>query len=79
MTIQPFTFLTTDIDQEPRGDPGRRPAEVLQPSVQGVPAGTAGGGEEHGAVHVLALLHRLPRPHRSTQQTLQVPRQPFSR
>ncbi len=66
-----------DRDAEPRGDQGRRAPEILQPPLPRFPASLARAGQDHGALHVLPVFHRLPRAEPTAGQARELPVQPF--
>ena len=68
-----------DRDQEPGGDPRRGSVEILQSFGEKLSSSLAGAGQDDGKIHVQQILYWLSRPDGTTQQTLQVPWQPFSR
>jgi len=54
-----------------------RPPQVLQPALQGVPAGQPRGGQDDRALHVLKILHRLSGRQPAASQAGELPVQPL--
>lgn len=69
----------TDRNAQPGGDPRRRPAQVLPPAGAPLPARLSGEDQDAGALHVLALLHRLPGHRPAEVQAGELPVEPFHR
>ncbi len=71
------TCVTKWSARGPRGDPRRRPPEVLPSSGQGFPSRLRVGDEVSPALHVLPLLHRLLGHQRTAAQAGVVPPEPL--
>lgn len=67
------------LDEESGGDSRRRPAQVLQPSGQDVQTLATRVHKDPRAIHVLEILHRLPRHRPATRQTRELPVEPLRR
>lgn len=68
-----------DRDAAAGGDPRRWAAQVLRAARQGLPAGTTRQDQDARAVHVLEVLHRLPRAGPAACQAGGLPAEPLRR